>query len=247
MRTSLLLTGADTLPLLHRLSTNVLADLTPGQWRPTLFCDFRGRLLHRALVVHVAPGEVWLLSDEAPGAGGAGGAALAAYIDRFVFREDVKIADRSSEPLPSFSLEAPLPAPLDEAARIAAGAPRHGHEIAEHFTAYEVGLAHEVHLSKGCYTGQEALQRLVTYDSARRRLVRVAGEGAAPETHAELAAAGEAAGLVTSAIASGSGWIGLASVRRDRVESGEGLALADGRPVSIEQAFELTRPQGRAL
>lgn len=242
MRTSLLLTGADTLPLLHRLSTNVLSDLAPGRWRPTLFCDFRGRLLHRALVVHAAAGEVWMLSDEAAGAGGAG---LATFIDRFVFREDVKIADRSSEERPSFTLDEPLPAPLDEAARIAAGAPRHGHEIAEHFTAYEVGLAHEVHLSKGCYTGQEALQRLVTYDSARRRLVRVAGLGAAPETHAELVAGGEPAGLVTSALASGAGWTGLASVRRDRVESGAALALTDGQAVTIEHAFELTRPQGR--
>ena len=239
MRTSLLLTGSETLPLLHRLSTNVLADLAPGRWRPTLFCDFRGRLLHRALVVHATPGEVWLRRDDADGA------ELAAFLDRFIFREDVKIADRSSEPAPAFTLEEPLPAPLDEAARIAAGAPRHGHEIAEHFTAYEVGLAHEVHLSKGCYTGQEALQRLVTYDSARRRLVRVAGEGAAPATHDALTSDGEPAGLVTSALATGTGWIALASVRRDRIESAAALALADGRAVAIEHAFELTRPQGR--
>lgn len=239
MRTSLLLTGSETLPLLHRLSTNVLADLAPGRWRPTLFCDFRGRLLHRALVVHASADEVWLLRDDADGA------ELAAFLDRFIFREDVKIADRSSGPAPSFTLEEPLPAPLDEAARIAAGAPRHGHEIAEHFTAYEVGLAHEVHLSKGCYTGQEALQRLFTYDSARRRLARVAGEGAAPATHDAITSDSEPAGLVTSAIASGTGWVGLASVRRDRIEAASALALADGRAVTVEHAFELMRPQGR--
>ncbi len=239
MRTSLLLTGADTLPLLHRLSSNVLADLAVGQWRPTLFCDFRGRLLYRALVVHAAPGEVRLLSDAEPGAG------LAAFVDRYVFREDVKITDRSTEPLPTLSLETPLPAALDERARIEAGAPRHGHEIAEHFTPYEVGLAHEVHLSKGCYTGQESLQRLITYDSARRRLVRISGSGPAPGTHGELVAAGEPAGLVTSALAEGTGWVGLAVVRRDRIESGEALSLADGRAVTIAHVFELTRPQGR--
>ncbi|MBI5169659.1 MAG: hypothetical protein HZA61_09240 [Candidatus Eisenbacteria bacterium] len=239
MRTSLLLTGADTLPLLHRLSTNVIANLTPGHWRATLFCDFRGRLLHRALVVHAAPGEVWLLRDDAEGAD------LATFIDRYVFREDVKIADHSAQPLPAFTLDTPLPAPPGERARIEAGAPRHGHEIAEHFTPYEVGLAHEVHLSKGCYTGQEALQRLVTYDSARRRLVRITGAGPAPVTHAELVAAGEPAGLVTSAVTEGGGWVGLAAARRDRIESGEALTLADGRAVTIAHVFELTRPQGR--
>ena len=57
-----------------------------------------------------------------------------------------------------------------ELARIAAGRPRHGHEIAEAFHPFEVGLWDDVHLSKGCYTGQEVLQRLVTYDSVRRRL-----------------------------------------------------------------------------
>mgnify|MGYP002389139337 CR=1 FL=1 len=97
MRTSLLLTGSETLPLLHRLSTNVLADLAPGRWRPTLFCDFRGRLLHRALVVHATPGEVWLRRDDADGA------ELAAFLDRFIFREDVKIADRPENMSPELA------------------------------------------------------------------------------------------------------------------------------------------------
>ena len=239
MRTALRLTGADALALLHRLTSNALADLAPGEWRATLFCDFRGRLLHRVFVAHAADGAVWLLRDDADGA------ELAAWIDRHVFREDVRIEDRSGAPLPELGLATPLPAALGERARIEAGLPRHGHEIAEAFTAYEVALGSEVHLAKGCYTGQEALQRLVTYDSSRRRLARVAGDGPPPTAPAELTHAGEPAGVVTSAVAEGDGWVGLAPVRRERLDDPAPLQLADGRAVRIAHVFFPGQPQGR--
>lgn len=258
MRTALKLTGADALPLLHRLSTNSLTDLPIGEWRHTLFCEFRGRLLHRALVAHTEERVVWLLRDDADGS------ELAAFVERFVFREDVRIEDLSGASLPEFGLAQPLPQTLDEHGRIMAGRPRHGHEIAEAFTAYEVGLALEVHLAKGCYTGQEALQRLVTYDSARRRLVRVTGTGSAPEVPADVRTVsdtGIAAGIVTSAIAAGAagadgadggtsnGWVGLAALRRACLETGTAaetaFELVDGRAITVAHVFELTRPQGR--
>ena len=87
--TALRLTGRDVLPLLHRTTSNALADLIPGQARATLFCDFRGRLQHRAIVAVTPDGAVWLLRDDAPGA------PLAAVVDRMVFRDDVAIEDRS--------------------------------------------------------------------------------------------------------------------------------------------------------
>src|SRR5215471_9468113 len=89
--TALRLLGGDALALLHRISTNALLDLGPGGARGTLFCDFRGRLLHRAVVGLDGEGAVWLLRDDAPGA------PLAAFIDRHVFRDDVRIDDRSHE------------------------------------------------------------------------------------------------------------------------------------------------------
>src|SRR6185503_4212916 len=76
-----------------------LADLAPGQARATLFCDFRGRLLHRA-VVAAEKDAIWLLRDD------AAGAELAAFLDRHVFRDDVRIEDRS-EALPVGLSDAP--------------------------------------------------------------------------------------------------------------------------------------------
>ena len=238
-RTALRMTGRDCLGLLHRVSTNALLDLAPGTARATLFCDFRGRLLHRAHVLHAPGGEVWLLRDD------AGAAALAAFVDRHVFREDVTLDDRSAEfgwTVDGIAWDQPRA----EHERIALGLPRHGAEIAESFNPYEVNLAHEVHLAKGCYTGQEALQRLVTYDSVRRRLVRFAGEGPPPspqEVRNAEGDAGRAAGVLTSAAAApGGGWVALASVRKDAAGA---LRLADGTPLGDPLEFAETRPQGR--
>jgi folate-binding protein YgfZ len=137
---------------------------------------------------------------------------------------------------------APPPDAGAERARIAAGRPRHGHEIAEAFTPFEVNLAHEVHLSKGCYTGQEALQRLITYDSVRRRLVRVDGTGDAPDVPREITGP---AGVLTSAIAVEHGWIGLAVLKHDALAPGTTLRVDGGPAIDRVEPFDLTRPEGR--
>jgi len=238
-RTALRLEGGDTLALLQRISSNALLDLPAGAARATLFCDFRGRLLHRAHVVHAAGGAVWLLRAD------AAGDALAAFVDRFVFREDVRIEDRAGDF--AWTLDGVAwGEDLAEDERITRGLPRHGAEIAESFNPYEVNLAHEVHLAKGCYTGQEALQRLVTYDSVRRRLVRFEGAGAPPDPQELFAVAAtdeRAAGVLTSAaVRPEGGWVALAVVRRDTPGA---LRLADGTEIGEPAAFEERRPQGR--
>ena len=43
------LSGRDARGLLHNISTQQMLDLAPGQARLALFCDFRGRLLHRVV------------------------------------------------------------------------------------------------------------------------------------------------------------------------------------------------------
>ncbi|HET7224900.1 MAG TPA: hypothetical protein VFK69_04210 [Candidatus Eisenbacteria bacterium] len=274
--TLLRLEGPDALPVLHRISTAFLEDLVPGQARATLFCDFRARLLHRAIVAVASDGAVWLLRDDAPGF------TLADHVMRHVFRERVTVTDRGAGrcvravpggvslawgtlreadgvPL-AVQVEAgdalsvdlgPVIEPDDamERARIVAGRPRHGHEIAPEFTPFEINRAAEVHLSKGCYTGQEALQRLVTYHSVRRRLAVVGGEGEAPATPADVHAIGgdpahARAGRLTSAVAEPlGGWIGLAVLRHEACEPGAALQANSGRLVQVIP-FPLERPQG---
>jgi folate-binding protein YgfZ len=236
--------------------------LVAGSACATLVCDFRGRLQHRAVVAVASDGAVWLLRADAPGS------ELAATVDRMVFRDDVHIEDRSRE-LPVVLAGAPPEArgvlgentrapvavatgdgtllaldgrdALPESERIARLLPRHGHEIAEAFNPFEVGLAHEVHLAKGCFTGQEALQRLVTYNGVRRRPVRVRLAAETTSVPADVLASGVRVGVLTSVDRRE----GFAVLREEPLANRAELSLADGTGVRVIAAPEPARPLGR--
>ena len=185
-----------------------------------------------------------------------------------VFRDDVRIEDRSRE-LPVVLAIAPPEAQgvlgenarapiavatgdgtllaldgreaMPEAERIARLLPRHGHEIAEAFNPFEVGLGHEVHLDKGCFTGQEALQRLVTYGGVRRRPVHVRLSAPTARVPVDLFAGGVRAGVLTSV----AGREGIAVLREEPLSNHAEVSLADGTSVRVLSAPEPSRPLGR--
>ncbi|HYM79944.1 MAG TPA: hypothetical protein VEY91_00880 [Candidatus Limnocylindria bacterium] len=269
--TALRLEGRDALDLLHRISTNALLELAPGTARATLFCDFRGRLLQRAVVAHLSDRTLWLVRDDAPPAD------LAAHVDRHVFREDVRIGDHSAAwpvaPVPGglglvagaieqrdgvpisiqvtadFALQLgagdPRSAHERELERVASGRPAHGHEICDAFHPYEVGLAHEVHLDKGCYTGQEVLLRLLTYGGVRRHLTRVEGSGTTPATPSDLTLDGAAVGRLTTAVSGERGWFGLAVVKDSALARGSELTVINAGAIEAVMPFAATQPLGR--
>lgn len=255
--------GRDVLSVLHRISTAALEDLHRGEARAALFCDFRARLLHRAAVACAHDGGIWVVRADAPPD------ELLAHVDRHVFREDVRVMVSAPVAIsvtygPQVTRgsilefeERPVritlvtgetfewakhPATIDDTARIRAGLPRHGCEIRDAFHPFEVGLASEVHLSKGCYTGQEVLQRLITYGSVRRSLMRVSGGGARPVIGAQLLQGGEPLGVLTSVAPDRTGWIALAVAKQE----------APAGPVDVEgvrdpawlESFPDVAPQG---
>lgn len=74
-----------------------------------------------------------------------------------------------------------------EALRIAAAAPRLGHETDHRTLPHEVGwIGPSVHLSKGCYRGQEAVARVHNLGSPPRRLVLLHLDGTAEDLPAHL-------------------------------------------------------------
>jgi folate-binding protein YgfZ len=85
----LLFSGKDAADLLHRLSTNALRDLRPGQGCATVFTTAKGRILDRALVHALDEG---LLLVTGPGRA----APLAAWVERYTFREEVRAEDRGA-------------------------------------------------------------------------------------------------------------------------------------------------------
>ncbi len=78
------LKGAESLDLLHRITTNDVARLAPGEARDTLFVTEKGRLIDRVVVLARAEGADLLASY---------GAAppLMAWIEKFIIMEDVSL------------------------------------------------------------------------------------------------------------------------------------------------------------
>lgn len=114
-------------------------------------------------------------------------------------------------------------------ARIAAGVPAIPAEFGPNDLPQEAGLeAVAISFNKGCYLGQEVMARLHAMGQVRRRLLRVAGEGAAPAAGAGLlrAADPKRVGELRAAVDDGrGGWIGLAMVNLLGLDASQPLSL----------------------
>jgi len=123
-----------------------------------------------------------------------------------------------------------------EALRIESGIPRYGTELGEDTLLLEANLLNAVSFTKGCYIGQEIVERMRSRGHANWKLVGLtvsAPSPPAPET--KLIAAGKEVGEITSACVSPtlSKTIALAYVRREAAEPGTRLVLASGIPAEV--------------
>jgi folate-binding protein YgfZ len=55
--------------------------------------------------------------------------------------------------------------------RVESGMPDYGTEITQDYNPYEARLTHAISFTKGCYTGQEVIARLDTYDKVQKYLM----------------------------------------------------------------------------
>jgi folate-binding protein YgfZ len=128
-------------------------------------------------------------------------------------------------------------APEMERRRIEAGIPAVPADIGPADLPNEGGLDEvAISYSKGCYIGQEVMARVKNLGRVRRRLVRVAGPGAAPPVPAALWLADRRAGELRSAVPTGAGFAGLALVPVNAAQPGQALALAAGGPAGLTVA-----------
>lgn len=123
-----------------------------------------------------------------------------------------------------------------EVLRVEAAIPWEGKELVEDWNPWEAGLEGSISLSKGCYTGQEVIARLNTYDKVQRRIVRLRfATGTPPAAPSPIfTARGEdllEVGALTSAVQSepAGGVIGLGIVRLAYQEPGTELLVGDAR------------------
>jgi len=120
-----------------------------------------------------------------------------------------------------------------ELARLRALRPRLDHEITTAANPLELGMRDAVAENKGCYPGQEVIEKIVALGAPARRLVRIEGHGPAPSEGTPVSANGVEAGTVTSSVAEGAGYLALAVVRKTHAQAGLELSLPDSRTASI--------------
>ena len=88
-------------------------------------------------------------------------------------------------------------------------------------------LIHGVDFRKGCYVGQEVVSRVQHRGAARKRVVPVTFEGAAPAPGAGIFSGD----VVIGAMGASSGHRGLALLRVDKAAE---AITCEGRPLGVE-------------
>jgi folate-binding protein YgfZ len=125
-----------------------------------------------------------------------------------------------------------------ETLRIEAGIPRYGAELDEETLPLEAGLLNALSFSKGCYPGQEIIERARSRGHVNWKLAGLVVDGDAPPAPGEkLASGGKEVGEVTSA-----GFcptigrvLALGYLRREAATPGTKLTLASGAPAAVQE------------
>jgi folate-binding protein YgfZ len=131
------------------------------------------------------------------------------------------------------------------AQRLAQGVPWFGYDFGEKQIPHEAGLeSSHISYTKGCYTGQEIVERVRSRGRVNRRRVELLfdGEGV-PESGAELSVDGQAVGYVTRAARS---WfpptvLGMGYLGKEHRGVGAKVQWSGGSATVVEFADELHR------
>lgn len=82
--------------------------------------------------------------------------------------------------------------------RIARGVPRYAIDLRERDLPQETGQQHALSFTKGCYIGQEIVERIRARGNVHRTFVGLEVDGAPPESGAKIRAGGKDVGEITS-------------------------------------------------
>ena len=125
-----------------------------------------------------------------------------------------------------------------EAYRIARGVPRYGLDLRERDLPQETGQAHALNFSKGCYIGQEIVERIRARGNVHRTLIGLDVQGEAPQPGTKIRANDKDMGEVTSVtrLPGSTRTLALGYLRREvaapgtTVQIGEQTAIVSGLP-----------------
>jgi folate-binding protein YgfZ len=115
----------------------------------------------------------------------------------------------------------PVGAAAQELLRIAAGIPRYGQDIRERDLPQETSQERALHFSKGCYVGQEIVERIRSRGAVHRKFAGFEIEGSLPGPGTKVQADGKDVGEITSAaslvLKSGERRVAIGYIRREFV------------------------------
>ncbi len=131
--------------------------------------------------------------------------------------------------------------------RVLEGTPRFGVDIREKELPQETMQTRALHFAKGCYLGQEIVERIRSRGNVHRQFGAFRLEGPLPEAGAVLATEGKAVGELTSVVAiplrEGAVQYGLGYARREAAGLGVRLEYAGGKGPGW--AVPVAQPGGR--
>jgi len=124
--------------------------------------------------------------------------------------------------------------------RIENGKPRYGEDISDRYLVQETGLFDAVHPNKGCYLGQEIVERVRSQGQVHRLLMRLRIDGSSvPGPGVKLRRNQVDVGEITSAAYSPGSeeTVALGYLRREVLDSGAVVTIADTDPPAIVRPF----------
>jgi folate-binding protein YgfZ len=112
-----------------------------------------------------------------------------------------------------------------ELLRIAAGIPRYGVDIRERDLPQETEQEHALNFSKGCYVGQEIVERIRSRGQVRRKFIGLEFSGSLAAPGSKIQVEGKEVGEITSAaslpLANGERRVALGYIRREVATPGK--------------------------
>jgi folate-binding protein YgfZ len=118
--------------------------------------------------------------------------------------------------------------------RVLATRPWNNSEITENTNPLEVGLPDAISSNKGCYPGQEVIEKIISLGAPAKRLVQIEGTGIFPAVGSVLTSYQAEAGTITTVVPTLHGFIALAIVKKLFAKEGQALTSAQGSATVVK-------------